>query len=166
MRYTFSGARFEKAALDHEILKVRGWKGLQNTPISHSEDRETEALKEKFTQHINDRCRTRASCPHSSEENFNPYVNWIFLVYTKLIFWANKNWSMNILRFGVLAYSKLVYDLFVNHQLKKLKWLTKKENSSRGLRAHRITTLNEPEAEWTQRKLHQDIIIKLLRESD
>lgn len=55
---------------------------------------------------------------------------------------------MNILRFGVLAYSKLVYDLFVNLQLQKLKWLTKKENTSRGLRTHRLT-LKEPEAEGT-----------------
>lgn len=73
----------------------------------------------KFTQQIND------SCPHPDRKiliTTPTECSWII----PNCFWSNQNQSGNILLFGVLAYSKLVYDLFVKHQFKKLKWLTKK----------------------------------------
>lgn len=62
LRLMISGSYFEKAALYHEILKCRGWKGLQMTQIPHFQAKKSEIQRgsdwSKFIQHINGRCKT------------------------------------------------------------------------------------------------------------
>lgn len=47
MRFLFSEACFEKAALTHGTVKYRGWQRLQKTQIPHFQDKKGEILKEK-----------------------------------------------------------------------------------------------------------------------
>lgn len=128
MRFTFSGACFQKAVLDHEILKCGGQRGLQKSPIPHFQGRKTEELKGKWcaqlTQHINDRYRIRDSSPDSWWENFNPRSNLVFLEYTKLIASDPARTDQLIFCSLVSWHIQNLFMICLSIIKKKLKWLT------------------------------------------